>query len=392
MPHSTTRWHTTTLSTTQENNLVTSSRRPNGYEGILNGDSSSRLEPTRITHTLTTQCTTKTTHRRKSHSHRDRNRDRDRIHSHHHHHRENTPRPYHPSSENEGNIPNRGGRIITPVPRGQGRSVEETDQQLAQDSLMLESANWSLEEIQAYIDRMAIDETETITRACPSPIPDQALLLSPSSNSSSSSTLVPQPAVEEADGNDRRVRFNLPESINPMRLLQPHFKDHLIDNKVTIFGHVAIHPGPDELFQRPQESGAITPAPFASKEAEIKVKNRDRGKTYFPKLNGLRPLTKIINNQIINNHDSSKRRMDRVTHPEDLTNSEERLRTEIKRLNDHSTQEEGRKFILDIIENRLSEIDYRIEHELNQDKKRRYRELKWDLTKLFMEVRDAQQS
>ncbi|WWC95544.1 hypothetical protein V866_002409 [Kwoniella sp. B9012] len=386
MPHSTTRWYTTTLSTTQENNLVSSSRRTNGAEDIVNRENSPGLEPTRITHTLTTQCTTKTTHRRKSHSHRDRDRDRDRTHSHHHHHRGNAPRSHHPSLDNQGNTPTRGGRIMTPVPRGQGLSTEETDRQLAQDALMRESANWSLEEIQAYIDRMAIDETETITRACPSPIPDQTLLLSPSSNSSSSSTLIPQPVAEEEEGNGRRVRFDLPESINPMRLFQPHFKEHLGDNKVTIFGHVAIHPGPDELFQRPQEPGATTPISSASKQAENNLKNKDRGKTYFPKLDGLRPLTKIINN-----HDLSKRRNDRVTLRDDLTNSEERLRAESERLNNFSTQEEGKRFILDIIENRLSEIDHRIVHEIDQEKKRRYRELKWDLTKLLMEVRNTHQ-
>ncbi|WVQ66326.1 uncharacterized protein L199_004505 [Kwoniella botswanensis] len=390
MPHSTTRWYTTTLSTTQENNLISSSRRTNGAEDIVNRENSPTLEPSRITHTLTTQCTTKTTHRRKSHSHRDRDRDRDRIHPHHHHqhHRGVTTRPYHLSLDNQGNTPNRGTTNMAPSPRSQGSSTEETDRQLAQDALMQESAKWSLEEIQAYLDRIAIDESETITRACPSPIPDQTLLLSPSSNSSSSSTLVPQPVAEEEEeeGNGRRVRFDLPESINPMRLFQPHFKDHLGDNKVTIFGHVAIHPGPDELFQRSQEPGATTPITSATKEAENKLKEKDRGKTYFPKLDGLRSLTEIIGN-----HDLSKRRNDRVTLRDDLTSSEERLRAETKRLNDYPTQEEGRKFIMDIIENRLSEIDYRIQHEMNRDKRKRYRELQWDLTKLFTEVRDTHQ-
>ncbi|WVQ96127.1 hypothetical protein IAU59_003229 [Kwoniella sp. CBS 9459] len=53
----------------------------------------------------------------------------------------------------------------------------ESDRVAAEDELMKESGSWDLTEIQAYIDKMEADEREGVTRACNSPIPDQAELL-----------------------------------------------------------------------------------------------------------------------------------------------------------------------------------------------------------------------
>ncbi|WVW86743.1 hypothetical protein I302_108797 [Kwoniella bestiolae CBS 10118] len=355
MPHSTTRWYTTTLSTTQERNLVSSSSAaavPTGQ--AVNRQDSPILESSRTTHTLTRQCT-KTTHHRKHHSQS--HRDRDRA---HHTHRRDIPRQF-PSSNhqsvNSATPVNRGGEIMSsthnhqaiPPTQVRGGSTEVTDRRLAQDTLMQESANWTVEEVQNYIDRMAIDEDQAVRRACTSPIPDQSSLLS---NSSSSATLV--------EDTQRKVRFDpLPESINPLRLFQPHFKDHLTDpvNKVTIFGHVAVHPEPSEMVRQQQ--------PTASSGGLIL---RERGKTFFPKLNGIKPLTKIFDG------------------PSPQAPGT-RVRDEVENLNTLSNKEEQKKYILDIIENRLSEIDHRLETERDEDKRRRYRELKWDVTRLYMEVR-----
>ncbi|WVF68587.1 hypothetical protein IAT40_003356 [Kwoniella sp. CBS 6097] len=292
------------------------------------------------------------------------------------------------------------------------KEARGTDEMIAQETLIKESSSWDLPQIQAYIKQMEKDEYDLVTRACNSPIPDQAALIAKikSTNDLASAADATadelRPAVSAFRGSrpstpDQMVRFDVPSSSG----------SGSDPSSITAEGHT-LSKEPHDPMQNstntltdPNDGHGITHTVYGWTTSTVQpndtepqqMKGQDQGQAMVHPFQLLlkkhylpppppppSPADPLLKAKVTGECDYHRAYVDLPIHSRYGNSSpaqtpEVNLKVDIDSMDDKA-------FAIHTLENRLSEVQNKIDLCQDQGRKRRMREIQSDLLRLMNDI------